>query len=437
MGSDMIVALGRATVQPATLFGLNSHRPPQEQQRIVLRAGEQHAPGEMILAQHVRLPQARQTWTTLGCQPENCWGYLYGVNEHQVAVGFSHWGSRLSSERIGLLGTDLVRVTLERAGSAMQAVDLLTDLIRRQGQGRFAGYPSAVEEDHIFLVADGREAFVIEAADTYWALQEIHAVRAVSDVSVIRQDWDRICPGLAQHVSDQGWWECDGNKLDFGCLSVDPVGRASALRRWGRATFMLESQSGHIDLNFCRQLLADHYNDTHFEVDPLAGVSGPVPICRHELPAGGPVTASNFVAELHQQQPAVVLAWCSFGPPCLSVSLPLILLPETLPSAYHSAATDLRDQTLGQAVRQLQRYAGLDEERWELTRERLVWLQARVDQEAEEFLHRAADYQQRGRTDDLHRAAHHLMHNHLEQYDNLLEGLLHPDVAPITEASVG
>jgi dipeptidase len=429
----MIVALGRATVQQATLFGLNSHRPPQEQQRLVIQAGGQHAPGEMIQAQHVRLPQIRQTWTTLGCQPENCWGYLYGINEHQVAVGFSHWGSRLSSGRIGLLGTDLVRVTLERASTAMQAVDLLTDLIRRQGQSRFAGYPSATEEDHIFLVADGREAFVIEAADTYWALQEIRSVRAVSDVSVIRQDWDRICPGLAQHVSDRGWWECDGNKLDFGALGVDPVGRASALRRWGRATFMLESQNGHIDLNFCRQLLADHYDDTHFEVDPLSGAAEPVPICRHATRQGGPVTATNFLVELHPQRPAAVMAWCSFGPPCLSLSLPLVLLPETLPAAYHAATTAFRSRTMWQAARQLQQHVGLDAERWELVRERLVWLQARIDQDAEEFLHRAAEYHQRGRSDDLHRAAHHLMRSHLEQFDNLLDGLLHPEAAPVTE----
>src|SRR5262249_16931310 len=157
-------------------------------------------------------------------QPLGLWGYQHGVNEHRVALGCAGWRSTLTCPRPGLLGADLVRLALERCRGARQAVDLITDLIERHGQGRFPGCAPPAEAAHVSLVADQQEAFTVEAAGAAWAAQEIHAVRAVSDVGVIRQDWSRIAHGLAGHAIDQGWWPADGSKLDFaGTLSAEPT----------------------------------------------------------------------------------------------------------------------------------------------------------------------------------------------------------------------
>src|SRR5262249_41883317 len=161
---------------------------------------------EILKTPHADLPQARRTFTVLGAQARGDWGYLHGVNEHQLAAGCAAWRSKLSGEGHGLLGTDLVRLVLERAASADQAENVLTALLARHGQ---AG------GDNVCLIADPKQAFVVEAAGDAWTLQEIEQVRAAGDVAVIRQDWNRIAPGLAGRAIERGWWPEDGSKLDF------------------------------------------------------------------------------------------------------------------------------------------------------------------------------------------------------------------------------
>src|SRR5262249_58553349 len=131
----------------------------------------------------------------------------------------------------------------------------------------------------------------------------------------IRQDWDRINRGLADDLIRRNWWQCDGSKLDFaGTLSVSPTGRASALRRWGRGTWLLEQQSGGIDDGFLRRALADHYEGARYEFDPVSGSGPATPLCRHATPHAPVGTVASLVTALDAAAPAK-LARCAFGPP--------------------------------------------------------------------------------------------------------------------------
>ena len=76
---------------------------------------------------------------------------------------------------------------------ARRAVDLLTDLITRHGQGTPGDPPC----DNAFLIADPTEGFAVEAAGTHWVYQQLREVRALSTVSTVRGDWDRISRGLS------------------------------------------------------------------------------------------------------------------------------------------------------------------------------------------------------------------------------------------------
>jgi dipeptidase len=411
MGCDMVVAVGPATENGHTLFATNRHGVPGSGMPLRLNPGRAFALGETVQTQSMPLPQARQTFTVLGSQPLNTWGYQHGINEHEVVAACATWQSKLASDQPGFAGTDLVRLILERCHSARQGFDLLTGLVSRHGQGRgvSAGRGSP-ENDHVFLLADAGEAYVVEAAGSAWASLECSRVRAVTDVGLIRQDWQRLSPGLAEAAITHGWWPDDGSKLDFSAsLNVIPAGRESALRRWGRATLLLEEQSGHIDASVFRRLLADHYDGTNSEVDPLAP-TGSCSICRHAGAGQATATTMSFIAELGRGPEHAPLAWCAFGPPCASIYLPLFLTGE-LPQGFGGE----EPANLTRRFHQVQTAMSRDSESWNHFRHSLALFQARLDQQTEEFCAEVAILKGKGEQDLLGRQTGLFMQNLLEQ----------------------
>jgi secernin len=385
-------------------------------------AGRAFAAEEKTRTQDLEVPQARQTFAVLGSQPEGWWGYSHGINEHGLALGCTDLRTKLRRQQPGLAGSDLVRLALERCRSARQAVDVLAELVERHGQGGFSGGPTP-EGDNAFLAADAGEAFLVEAAGNHWVCQEIREVRAAGNVCTVRQDWDRIARGLAGYAIDQGWWPGDGTKLDFaGSLGEDPTGRSSALRRWGRATLLLEQQNGHIDAAFVRRLLGDHYEGTSFEVDPLAATPGRVPLCQHSGQTGGWGTALSWVAHLAPPPAGFPVVWCAFGQPCLAVFFPVILEGE-LPGALAGGTQGAAAGGPGGRVRMVEEYLRRDPAQWALARDALGRLQARFDQDADEFVAEAVALKRNGATGDVQRLATLFMQNNLEQFEKVLDGL--------------
>ncbi len=139
-----------------------------------------HELGETVPVANLMVPQVRQTNAVLGLQTPGQWGFTHGVNDYRVAAAATKWQSRLPGNAPGLDGADLVRLALERGRSAHIAVEVLTDLLERHGQ----------TNDHIFLIADPEEAFVLETCGRYWALLECGHTRVVTDAAMmICQDW--------------------------------------------------------------------------------------------------------------------------------------------------------------------------------------------------------------------------------------------------------
>jgi dipeptidase len=409
MGSDIVVALSRATRDGRTLFGHNCARPVGEGQALCRTPGRAYARGETVAATNLVVPQAARTHTVLACRPAGCWGYPHGVNEHGVALGTTPVHTKLLADGPGLTGPDLVRLGLERAASALQAVDVLTGLITRYGQGPYAGCAAEEDHDNAFLIADAREAFVLEACGPYWGLQRVGEVRAVTDVCRLRQDWDRIAPGLSGLAISKGWWPEDGSKLDFaGALAPADVDGAPALRRWGRATLLLEERNGQIDPPSLRRLLADHH-----EGDAL--VPSETTLCRHATVAPGEATAASLVAQLGPEGEPLPVAWWGFGPPCATVYFPLLAGGE-LPAAFQAEGA-----RGGCAVWRWMRQLRGPSEHLEAARGELAGLQARFEQEAQDFQAEARLLREHGDGDALQRLATSFMQHNLEAFAAVCE----------------
>ncbi|MFO0865486.1 MAG: hypothetical protein U0744_12700 [Gemmataceae bacterium] len=254
MKTDMVVALGSATIQQQTLLGRIDFGIDPALLDVCRLDPSYHSEEDSIALRGLSLPLAgRQSHGVLGCRFAGQWGLTYGCNDANLAIGVSRWSSRFADPTLGFSGPDLVRLALQRTKSAQQAIEFLTESIETHGQ--FNG-PSG--DDTIFLIADSREALVLEAAGKHWALQECLATRAVSDTALIRQDWRRLAPGLADMILEQDWHRDDGSKIDFCGSLCQRVGH-EPMRRWSKATMALAMQERAIDPWCMRQLLAEHF----------------------------------------------------------------------------------------------------------------------------------------------------------------------------------
>ena len=347
---DTMVALGPATANGQTLFAKNSDRPEHEAQPLDLHARADHPAGAMTACQFVPLPQARTTWRHVGSRPYWCWGYEHGFNEYQVVIGNEGLSSKVESPTPKLIGMEVLRLGLERGRTAAEAVDVMTDAISRYGQGVFDGMPAAGRYDNGYLVADPREAYVIETVGHDWAVQRIEKTMGISNVYTIRADWDRLSPDAETNAIEHGWWQPERGRFDFGSAFMHDkyhTEDAAKDRRKVRSCAVLSQRAGQIDARTMMALLSDHSDgvnpDEAFQTDIP---TGPGRICVHYAEGSDKSTntAASLVADLCADGSRLPVYWCSFYSPCLSVFLP-VFIEGDLPAALSIGAATHSDDS--------------------------------------------------------------------------------------------
>ncbi len=167
------------------MFAKNSDRPPNEVQLLEWFEPRTESRTKTTYL-HVD-PHDGATFRFLGSRPAWMWGVEHGVNEAGVAVGNATIYTTLDPRSVppALTGMDLVRLALERAVTAIDAVVVVTDLLERHGQGG-SGH-EAVDRPYwsSFLVADPRSAFVVETSGRDYAVERVERTRATSNRTTI------------------------------------------------------------------------------------------------------------------------------------------------------------------------------------------------------------------------------------------------------------
>jgi hypothetical protein len=182
---DTMVALPAATADGITLFAKNSDRPPHERQVV------QHVPGrreDVTATTYVAIAgHPDRTFALTGSRPTWMWGMEHGVNEAGVAVGNEMIFTTDDPKAVepALTGMDLVRLALERAGTAADGVEVITSLIERYGQGGSGHDHEDIPYWSSFLLADPTSAFVVETSGRTAAVETVERSRAISNRTTI------------------------------------------------------------------------------------------------------------------------------------------------------------------------------------------------------------------------------------------------------------
>lgn len=324
MGCDTLVALAPATREGRTIFAKNSDRPPRESQGVVQEPRRRHAEGARRRCQYVDVPEVPETCAFVGSRPHWLHGLEHGVNEHRVAVGNEMVFTREPLGSVGLLGMDLVRLGLERARTAGDAIDVVTALIERHGQGG-SGQPHVDwPYSNSFIVADPGEAWILETSGRQWAARRVTGVGNVSNGLAIGTDWERASGDAMAHATARGWWPERAGRLDFAAAYADPnVPTMVACPRRDRAAALLGAAEGRVGVETMRAILRDHHDLGAVHRSRPADDPNVFTLCMHADPLDN--TTASMIATLAADPDEIRAIWVSLGSPCTGAFVPIWL----------------------------------------------------------------------------------------------------------------
>ncbi len=321
---DTFVALGNATRDGSVIFGKNSDREPNEAQPLVLIPHSFHDAGSEVQCTYIRVPQVEETNAVLLSKPFWIWGAEMGANQHGVVIGNEAVFSKEPYGKApGLIGMDFLRLALERAATADQALDIIIDLLETYGQGGNCGFAHQLFYHNVFLIADSQGAWVLETAGKQWAAEKVRDVRSISNLISIGAEWDRASEDLVSHAVEKGWCK-DPDSFDFARDYSDLIYTtfADGRHRICRTRNMLQNHLGQIDLPLAMQLLRDHDADENWR--PGKGLFG-ADVCMHASfgPVRGSQTTGSMISHL---TPDIQTHWLTgTAAPCTSVFKPVWL----------------------------------------------------------------------------------------------------------------
>jgi len=369
VGCDTLVATPSATADGTVIFAKNSDRLPDECQHLRVCPARDWEPGGLLRCQYMSIPQARRTHRVLGSQPFWLWGFEHGVNEHGVAIGNEAIWTKAPRQATGLLGMDLIRLGLERGQTAQEALEVMAALLEAHGQGGSPRHndPAAVCYDSSFILADPKEAWVLETSGRDWAARRVQGVYSISNVPSLGTDFELASPALRSRPG-----------LDFARDLGDyqQYPQTSGQTRCSRSRWLLQQRTGRIRIADMMALLRDH--------GPAAGPgnapTGEPSLCMHP---GLGQTAASMVVQLRRDG---CIAWCSLVTPCVSVFLPFPIDSDVPAVLARGTATYSADSPWWRIKRLLAGALDSWQTRWPVIR-------ARWDALEQALLGEAAEYQ--------------------------------------------
>jgi hypothetical protein len=286
------------------------------------------------------------------------WGAEQGVNIHGVAIGNEKVYTTVDPYGMppALTGMDLVRLGLERGSTAQEALEVITSLIERYGQGGVCDLEAKEPYFSSFLVADPKESWVLETAGRTWVARRFDDKSAISNRLSLHEDWDLSSPDVLPGADFDEW---RNHEALTGYADVRLASSRQFLSETGpKAARAAEPKLGRLaPVAALIGHLRDHgsgpwgvpgardYGGGKASASQSAAGSGApgkedqrvvVPPPEYALPDGTGVTVcmhvrcfqattAAMVAELRSVADGGPVVWLALGSPCTSVFVPVWL----------------------------------------------------------------------------------------------------------------
>eukprot|EP00762_Andalucia_godoyi_P002788 ANDGO_04554.mRNA.1 hypothetical protein len=358
---DTLIAVNQCK---GNFLAKNSDREPNEPQEIVFQKGGVFDPSvDVVQLTYSSIPQACKTASVLMMKPVWIKGCEMGVNEHGVAGANEALFSRVATieETNGavlLTGMDVLRVALERAESAYDAVQVVKAVIEQYGQGGNCGFSHDFRYHNAFIFVDSSsKAFVMMTIGKQWAVQTVSTVDSVSNyIHFQHSDSFEASSDLVEFAIRNGFCKDAQSFSMSSCYSdwiLTAFGRGAGRRC--RSKFLLNCFDGHICVQSLMSILRLHTADAADAVeDPISGFCKQ-DICMHTSWGPSRINQTTGSAVFHWAPgTSVPTVWVTgTSTPCLSAFKPVFfdalaqdpsLAPAifgSTPSQSYVASTDI------------------------------------------------------------------------------------------------
>lgn len=262
---DTVVALANSTRDGCVLFGKNSDREFNEAHIVVTLPSAEYAEGSILHCTYIDIPQVQHTHAVLLAKPYWIWGAEMGANEWGVAIGNEAVFSKVpAGKKPGLIGMDFLRLALERAKTAEEALHVIVGLLETYGQSGNCSLTHGLFYHNSYLIADRKTAWVLETVDREWAALEVKNVYAISNGLTIGNHWDLSSENLVNRAVDKKWCK-SRNDFDFAKCYSDLLFTkfSQARQRSTCALNSLQSSAGKITESSLMAVLRSHGESTN------------------------------------------------------------------------------------------------------------------------------------------------------------------------------
>jgi secernin len=374
------------------VFAKNSDRPPGEIQ-IAWPFGRRASAGCTLRTQYLSIGDTGAHAALLSC-PTWLWGAEHGVNEHGVAIGNERVSTThdAASAPPALIGMDMVRLGLERARSAPEAVDVIIGLLDTYGQGGIADAAHREAYDSSFLIADPTQAFVLDTAGSQYAVAPFPAGVAISNRITLEREWTRASSGL---VAGDDFSRFRDASEDTAYAEVRLAAGRRLLDSTGPGGLTAATTAAH---------LRDHGTGpwgapgteglVHLPPTRVGADSSGVTVCMHVRELS--VTAASMIAELPADvaDGAPLRVFVAPGSPCASIYVPAF--PRTAAGPPPFVPLELSNEELWHAADALRQLVEADPDALPGVRDALKPVEDELWAEAHEVLEQPARWSEVG-----------------------------------------